>query len=179
MKKKGTSLPRGMRWKGDSIEYRFYVPVIGGGTKRVSVTGGTVTACRHEEQLVRRKGAVAAEEIDLNELLDRYVEERERKRKDRRATDYIARAFRLHVRPALGTYKLHTLCEHWKLIADAFDELHDDSKGGAARQKCFDELKRAFTYAVRQQLIPFNPAQNVDRPKYEAPVTDPLSAEEI
>lgn len=154
------------RKSGDRIEWRFYV-VTRTGSKQVSAYGRTITELKAERKRLERLYELAPERITLNELLDRYIDDKRSNKKidQRKVADTVSRFDRL-IRPELGRLTIGTLCMSWAVLGDHFRSLCDDHPNSYIVRRVFDELRAAFSYAVARQLCAMNPILQLERPQY-------------
>lgn len=170
---------KGMRERPNGlIEWRFYVdgPT---GAKRVSAYGTTITELKRERARIERRSEAAAENIRLNELLDRYLAYRDEEGYDKRASLDIKSKFQTYVRPKLGRLDLAELCTSWSVIGNHFNELSKQKPNSRTLQQTFDELRRAFRYAIENQWCSINPCENVKRPQYTSRDREPFTVAQV
>lgn len=118
----------GMRYRRNgNIEWRFYVR-IPGGTKQVSAYGNGIKELKAERKRIEQLYVFAPERIRLNELLDRYLEEKRREDIDARKIADMESRFERFIRPKLGRHDIAVLCANWNIIGEHFRALSKSSQ---------------------------------------------------
>lgn len=160
---------KGMRYRDRHkgiVEWRFYVKTPAG-KKQVSAYGKTITKLKSERTRIEQSYEFAPERITLNELLDRYIADKRADRTiDQRKIGDMESRFKRFVRDKLGRLTIARLCSNWALIGAHFRELSDLKPNSYAVQRAFDELKRAFKFALARQWCTINPVAYLERPEY-------------
>lgn len=158
---------KGMRYRENgSIEWRFYVKTPAG-AKQVSAYGSTITELKSERKRIEQSYEIAPERITLNELLDRYIAEKEGDaRLDQRKVSDTKSRLKRFVRQRLGRFTLAVLCANWSVIGDHFRYLTGKYPNSYVIQRTFDELRRAFKFALARQWCTINPVAYLERPEY-------------
>lgn len=170
-----------MRQRNDGrIEWRFYVATPTG-AKRYSVYGRTVSELKAARRRVEQLYEAAPERITLNEVLDRYLEEKgsDVTADPRKIADMASRFARL-VRPQLGRLAISTLCVNWAILGAQFRSLVAEKPNSYVVQRTFDELRRAFKFALSRQWCTINPMAHLERPKYSPTAArEPFTLEQV
>lgn len=126
---------------------------------KVATTSGTV--------------ATRADRTTVAEYLQAWLGGLEVRPRTRDQYDWIVSAYLIkHLGGVrLAALELGTL-EHF------FADLRRDGVGDRTRQLCYDVLRSALKRAVRARILPFNPLEEISRPRVERREVDPWSAEE-
>lgn len=169
-----------MRYKpSGKIEWRFQVKVPGG-SKQVSAYGHGFKELKRDRERIELRFAMAPERIRLNELLDRYLDyKRDEKQQDPRNVKMLAQKFASYIRPKLGRFSLAALCETRSIIKNVFKDYKKTHPNSRTMQITFDELRRAFKYAQREEWCNLNPMEHLERPSYHASEAVIFSTEHI
>ncbi len=135
----------------------------------MSAYGRTITELKAERKRLERLYEFAPERITLNDLLDRYIDEKRSNKKidQRKVADTESRFERL-IRPQLGRLTIGALCMNWAVLGEHFRSLCNKHPNSYVVRRVFDELRGAFKYAVARQLCAINPVLHLERPKYAA-----------
>lgn len=167
----------GMRQRPSGLwEWKFYVATPEG-AKQVSAYGRNWSELNEDRKEKEQRYEVAPSRIRLNELLDRYLEYKAKRVNPRRVADDTSR-MAAYVRPALGRLTLADLCTRWSIIERHFESLTEETPNPCTVQMTFDELKRAFNYAVKHQLCRVNPCTFATRPEYSSEEVEIFTLEE-
>ena len=168
-----------------------FVPMVGGGRRRVYVYGRTRSEARDKLDELQRKAADgiprARERQTVDEYLDYWLEHVVRP--ERRLTTYAGyeTMVRLHIKPLIGTRKLDELgpADVRRMVA-ALREKRTDGHGGGPRalsprmvQSAHAVLRNALSNAVREELVSRNAAKLVkmSNPEYNIGTgLDPIAA---
>lgn len=170
---------KGMRYISPGrVQWRFYVQTPGG-AKQVSAYGSTWAELQADRKRIEKEHEAAPTRIRLNELLDRYIADKELRGADARNTKMLAQKFRDYVRPKLGDYFLSELCVNWSIIGNVFKGYTVTHPNSRTIQITFDELRRAFQFALYNQWVTMNPCANVKRPSHTSNEPIVFSTEHI
>jgi integrase len=168
-----------------------FVPMVGGGRRRVYVYGRTRGEARDKLDELQRKASDgiprARERQTVGEYLDYWLAHVVRP--ERRPTTYAGyeTMVRLHITPLIGTRKLDELgpADVRRMIA-ALREKRTDGHGGGPRalsprmvQSAHAVLRNALSNAVREELVTRNAAKLVkmSNPEYDIGAgLDPIAA---
>ncbi len=179
------------RRKDGRYEARIYVPVVGGGSKRITLYGRTQAEVREKlldkQQDVRQGKHVPGTSQRVDAFLDYWLEQviRPNKRPSTYAEySWITENF---LKPGLGSYTLDQLSV--AVFQTWLNKIHGDgtfvSPNGKSRKVTADRVSRlrkilstALSRAVREELVPRNIAENVDLPSYRPKERTPWSADE-
>ena len=166
------------RMPSGTIQWRFYIDTPTG-AKQVSVYGTTRAELKQAREGKERQFQVAPERITLNELLDRYIEYRRQEGADARNVSMTSRKFEKYIRPQLGRFVISELCTKWTIIGDVFDRYKVSHPNSRTVQIAFDEMKRAFKFAIYKGWCSMNPCLNCKRPSYQESEPVIFSSEQI
>jgi integrase len=166
---------------GKKVGYRgAYMVHTANGPKRRYVSGKTREEVRHKltkAMANRDRGIVYDDEnLTVGEYLDRWFSDSVRGtiRESTYSRDrYLATN---HVKPALGRLKLKNL--NALHLQGLYRERLDSGLSGSTVQKVHHVIHKALAQAVRWNLIPHNPADDVRAPTPTSKEIHPLSADE-
>ncbi len=129
--------------------------------------------------LVERDGGVAfdAENITFGQFLQRWLADSVKGSVRERTFDNYSYLARYHLAPALGEVQLrHLTAAH---LQSLYRQKLDEGLGSGTVRAIHAVAHRALKQALRWRLIPANPAEGVDPPRYRPPEMRPLSREEV
>ena len=171
-------LPPGMRKKGNSYEYRFYI-----GDKRYSVSGKTISDCKNKEikkrQEIEEGTYKRGRDLSTAEYMDRWLEKRKQQITPATARTYRKLYNRMIRQPidkaghAFGDIKLREL--ETENVYQMQQSLLDDGLSTRTANDTLSLLNHALEAACAERVIDWNPAKAVERLKRtEEPARDTI-----
>jgi hypothetical protein len=125
-------------------------------------------ATAFEADRIRRKQlghAAVPDDVPLREFVETYWALHAKPNLAESTRDFYARTWVNHIMPRLGNYGVRELTP--KRLARFREELEKADIGAATVRKAMAIIQSILSFAVAEELIDFNPAASVRKPRYQ------------